>query len=158
MSYQIKTVKVSSLTHKHLSRLGKKGDTYDDIITGLIKEHLQSVMFEDIKQIVDMCDSKVVLKKSDSSEPVRVMSYEDELNEISRIFDSIGFDYGVYPDTPLKNVVELASDEDMVGGGVAFGDRDLLLSEVAVNCYCIYLDMPSPTTGLGAMIPPLSPH
>jgi hypothetical protein len=36
---EFKIVKVSPETHKDLLKLGKKGETFDDIIKKLIKEH-----------------------------------------------------------------------------------------------------------------------
>ena len=153
---QIKSIKVSSITHKHLSRLGKKGETYEQIISKLIQEHLLYEMINDIKKIESFCKDEIVLKKNETGQPERIMSFENEVSKISRMFDKIDFDYGIYPDWKLKDAIEIASDEDMVGSGVAFGERDLYLSEIAINTYCLYLEMPSPTTGLGAMISPLA--
>jgi hypothetical protein len=36
---EFKIIKVSPETHKELQKLGMKGDTFDDIIKKLIKEH-----------------------------------------------------------------------------------------------------------------------
>ena len=144
MSYsQTKTVKVSDITHKHLARLGRKGESYDLIITRLIKEHLSYAMIEDINKIAELCGNTIVLVKNDGGSAQRVLPLEDEISTIREIFDLI---------------VEIVSDEDFVGSAVAFGERDLTLSEVAINVYCMYLEMPSPTFGNGALINPLTPH
>ncbi len=39
----IKIIKVSPETHKELQKLGMKGDTFDDIVKKLIKEHKERV-------------------------------------------------------------------------------------------------------------------
>jgi hypothetical protein len=36
---EFKIIKVSPETHKELQKLGMKGDTFDDIVKKLIKEH-----------------------------------------------------------------------------------------------------------------------
>lgn len=159
MNYsQTKTVKVSDITHKHLSRLGRKGESFELIIAKLIKEHLVVEMQTDINKIAELCGDTIVLVKNDSGSAQRVLPVEDEISSIREIFDWIDFDYGIYPDWDLKDAIEIASDEDFVGSAVAFGERDLTLSEVAINVYCMYLEMPSPTFGNGALINPLAPH
>ena len=159
MAYsQTKTVKVSDITHKHLLRLARKGETFDLIIARLIQEHLVVEMERDFKKIQELAGDTIILKKNDTGFPNRIMEFDEELSKIRAIFDEIDFDYGIYPDWDLKDAVEMASDEDKVGGAVAFGERDLTLAEVTINTYCLYLEMPSPTTGLGALISPLSLH
>lgn len=146
MNYsQTKSIKVSDITHKHLTRMGRKGESYDSIIAGLIKMALAIQMQEDIKMIVELCDG-------DANQ----MSFEDIVAKAEDVFTQIDFDYGIYPDWELSKAMEMAMDEDMVG--MIRDDTVLPLSEVVVNCYCLYLEMPSPTTGLGAMISPLAPH
>lgn len=159
MNYaQTKSIKVDDITHKHLQRLGRKGQTFANIIAGLIQEHLAIEMQRDIQKIRELCGDQLVSAKSETDEPIKILSFDEVASKILEIFDEIDFDFGIYPDWEVPDCLEMAMDEDMVGSGATFGDRDLTLSEVVVNCYCLYLEMPSPTTGLGAMIPPLSEH
>ena len=146
MAYQIKSIKVSDITHKHLTRMGRKGESYDSIIAGLVKMALAIEMQEDIKKIHTLCGD------ADANQ----MDFDDIVAKAQEIFTEIGFDYGIYPDWELSKAMETAMDEDMVG--MIREHTVLPLSEVVINCYCNYLEMPSPTTGLGAMIPPLAPH
>ena len=158
MYAQTKSIKVSDITHKHLSRMGRKGESFDLIIARLIQEHLVVEMNHDFARIRELAGDTLILKKNDSGSPQRVLDFDVELSKIEAIFNEIDFDYGVYPDWRLKDAVEMASDEDNVGGAVAFGERDLTLAEVTINTYCLYLEMPSPTFGNGLMISPLSDH
>ena len=150
MNYsQTKSIKVSDITHKHLSRLGRKGETYESIIARLIKEHLAyNEMPRDISRITEICGDR---KASE-------FSFDEKVNFVRKVFDDIDFDMGIYPEWEVKDCLEMAMDEDLVGAGATFGDRELPMAEVVVNCYCLYLEMSSPTFGLGGMIPPLSDH
>lgn len=150
MNYnQTKSLKVSDITHKHLSRLGRKGESYDLIIARLIQEHLTfNEMPHDIQKIREICGDK---KASE-------FSFDEKVNLVREVFDEIDFDMGIYPEWQIEKALETAMDEDFVGAGATFGDRELFMSEVVVNCYCLYLEMPSPTFGLGGMISPLSSH
>ena len=150
MNYnQTKSLKVSDITHKHLSRLGRKGESFDLIIARLIQEHLAfDEMPKAIEQIKEICGDK---KASEFSFDEKVIFTED-------VFNQIDFDKGIYPDWDVSKALETAMDEDLVGSGAAHGDRELLMSEIVINCYCLYLEMPSPTFGLGGMISPLSSH
>ena len=153
---QVKSLKVSSITHAHLKRIGTMNDTMESVIRGLIWEHIAPQVEKDIERINSLCGEKLIHKRTPSGvpQPERVMGWEEEVKAISSIFEEIGFDYGIYPEWPLKDAIEMASDEDQVGGAACFGDRDLSLAEVAVNTYCLYLDIPSPTTTGGWMMSP----
>lgn len=157
MTHQIKTIKVSDITHSHLKRLGRKGQSFESIIVGLIQEHIAPYMADDIKNIHKLTEGELVLQKSyviGEDSPVRVMSNQDIERRIREVFSVINYDYGIYDDSNLQPVIEGAMDEDMVGSAVAFGDRDLPLAEVISNVYCMLLEMPSPTTTGGQMITP----
>ena len=154
MMNQVKTIKVSDITHSHLKRLGRKGQSFESIIVGLIQEHITPYMIDDIKNIHKLTKGELVLQKSEEDSPVRLMSNEDVERRIREVFSVINYDYGIYDDSNLKPVIEGAMDEDMVGSAVAFGDRDLPLAEVISNVYCMLLEMPSPTTTGGQMITP----
>ena len=155
MTNQVKTIKVSDVTHSHLRRLGRKGQSFESIIVGLIQEHITPYMVDDIKTIHKLTEGELVLQKSEGDAPVRVMSDQELELRVREVFSQINYDYGIYDDSNLGVVIEGAMDEDMVGSGVAFGDRDLPLSEVISNVYCMLLEMPSPTTTGGRMITPL---
>lgn len=150
MNYsQTKSLKVTDITHKHLSRIGRKNESFDLIITRLIQEHLAfNEMPKAIEKIRGICGDK---KASE-------FSFEEKAIFVEEVFSEIDFDKGIYPEWDIKKCLETALDEDFVGAGTTFGDRDLPMSEVVINCYCLYLQMPSPTFGMGAMIPPLSDH
>lgn len=150
MNYsQTKSLKVSDITHKHLSRIGRKNESFDLIIARLIQEHLvYNEMPRDIKKIKEICGDK---KASE-------FSFEEKVNFVEEVFDEIDFDKGIYPEWTVSKALETAMDEDMVGAGASFSDRELPMAEVVVNCYCLYLQMPSPTFGMGGLIPPLSDH
>ena len=146
MYSQTKSIKVSDITHKHLSRLGRKNDSFDYIIGRLIQEHLiYNEMARDIQKIKKICGDK---KASE-------FSFDEKVNFVREVFDEIDFDMGIYPEWGISQCLETAMDEDLIGSGATFGDRELPMSEIVVNCYCLYLQMPSPTFGTGAMTPPL---
>ena len=152
---RVKSIKVDDSTHRHLQRLGKKGDSFNDIIMRLVEHELINEMLPTFDIIQDECRSKLYLGKNpdrDAEEPVEIMTFDELVSETRRVFEKIDFDYGVRPDWKLEHCLEIATDEDFVGD-VAFGDRDLPLSEVIINAYCLYLDMPSPTTGLAMRSP-----
>lgn len=155
---QTKTIKVSDITHKHLLRLGRKGETFERILARLIQEHLAYAIIPDLQRINELCGDALISAKSDEDSAIRMMEFDEVVSKTLEIFDVINFDFGIYPDWEIRDCLEMAMDEDMVGAGASFGDRDLPLSEVVANCYCLYLEMESPTTGLGALISPLSLH
>ena len=139
MYAQTKSIKVSDITHKHLSRLGRKGESFDLIIARLIQEHLAfDEMPKAIEGIKEICGDK---KASEFIFSSKVIFTED-------VFNQINFDKGIYPDWDVSKALETAMDEDLVESGAAHEDRELLMSEVVIKCYCLYLEMPSPTMRL----------
>lgn len=144
-------IRVSGTTHSHLTRLANKNESYDHVVTKLIQEHLiQHEILPAIAKIRTICGDELIMEDGNQILP----STEVQAKIQSILADEIGFDYGIHPEWDISQVIETAIDEDFVGSAPWSGDRNLPLSEVAVNVYCLYLEMPSPTTGLGAMITP----
>lgn len=115
---QTKSLKVSDITHKHLRRIGRKEETFDEIIARLIQEHLLPIVTEDIKKIEEICGDRDV-------DPDTIVE------GIKTIFFKINYDMGIYPEWDLSEAVEIAMEED----------SDVKLSEMTIRVYLMYLEM-----------------
>lgn len=115
---QTKSMKVSDITHKHLRRIGRKTESFDEIIARLIQEHLLPIVIEDIKKIEEICGDRDV-------DPDTI------IEDIKTIFFKINYDMGIYPEWDLSEAVEIAMEED----------PNAKLSEMTIRVYLMYLEM-----------------
>ena len=119
MAYgQTKSLKVSDITHKHLRRIGRKEETFDEIISRLVQEHLLPIVMDDIKKIERISGDRDV----DSDTIVE---------DIKTTFFKINYDLGIYPEWDISEAVEIAMEEG----------SDVKLSEMTIRVYLMYLEM-----------------
>ena len=147
-------ISVSVWARDTLASMGRKGDSFDDIVCDLI--HFRNIM--SIHDIV----------KNDMKVPA-IMS-EVDLNSVCRtVFEKINFetvppfvDNGLNGDGSLKEwesfdqalewAMGMAGDEDLVGA-----NRTPTPAELVTNVYCLMCSIPAPTWNIGAMRNPLAP-
>lgn len=115
---QTKSIKVSDITHKHLRRIGRKEETFDEIIARLVQEHLLPVILEDIKKIEEISGDRDV-------DPDTVVE------DIKSTFFKINFDMGIYPEWDISEPIKIAMEEG----------SDVKLSEMTIKVYLMYLEM-----------------
>lgn len=126
---QTKSLKVSDITHKHLRRIGRKEETFDEIIARLVQEHLLPIVMEDIKKIEEICGDRDV-------DPDTIVE------DIKTVFFKINYDMGIYPEWDLSEAVEIAMKEDGDIISLASIMQPLpKLSEMTIRVYLMYLEM-----------------
>jgi len=126
---QTKSLKVSDITHKHLRRIGRKEETFDEIISRLVQEHLLPIILGDIKKIEEICGDRDV-------------NPDTIVEDIKTIFFKIDYDMGIYPEWDLSEAVEIAMKEDDDIISLASIMLPLpKLSEMTIRVYLMYLEM-----------------
>ena len=122
---RVKSIKVDDSTHKHLQRLGNKGESFNDIIHDLIVGELLRKMEEDFHLIDDYSDEA----------DIKGLSIDEITSKVQIILSKIWFDWGIHPEWDLKEVISHRA----INGNT-------ILSDVVKDTYCIYLGLLLPET------------
>ena len=54
MASELTTIQISKMTRDHLKQLGRKGETYDQVVNRLIEMARKTKFFKDIDQILEV--------------------------------------------------------------------------------------------------------
>jgi len=124
-------IEVNPLTKAHLSRLSKHNESEDSIIMKLIINSLEDTINRDLNRMKKLCGLTKFNPKT---------GYQD----IKNLFSIINFDYGIHPNWNLENIIILLNDETFENSFLNKNNGEILLVDIAIICYYIYLGLPLP--------------
>lgn len=145
------SITLKGTTKGFLADIGSKGDSYDDIVMGLLHER-------NIFMIHSLCKGQTLQEASS------LIELEDRCKDIfftirfERVPPYIDGDGQMVEwesfDDAFKWAIGMGLDEDLIGHN---REDDITMAEAVTNVYCLMNDIPSPTFGNGAMKNPLAP-
>lgn len=125
------SIEVNQITKAHLSRLSKHNESEDTIIMKLLINFLEDNINRDVNRMKKLCGLTKFNPKT---------AYQD----IKNLFSIINFDYGIHPNWNLENIILLLGDETFKNSFLNKSNEEILLVDIAILCYYIYLGLPLP--------------
>lgn len=135
-----KTISVKKETKIALENLGKKGETFDDIINMILHQR-NILLIHDIcgttesENLKENCE--IIFKEIGFTNPAPFIDYDENGEEFLNEWDS-------FTDA-LNWAVDMATDEDLIGANATNDERKLLLAEAVTNVYCLMQGIQAPT-------------
>lgn len=131
------TIRVSRETKNRLQSIGRKDESYDDIINQLYHERNILAIHEVCKDMDDFTTSTIYQVFDCIG---YVMPPAPETLNMKGENWYTGNDYNEAQRLYRNHIFEMAEDEDLIGSF-----REPPVSEIITNIYCLFEDIPAPT-------------